>query len=391
MVLLATSEADLQKMLDAMNEWCNKWRLSVNQSKSNIVHFHKPRQKQTNFEFKYGNKTLDKISEYKYLGVILDEHLTFTPCSKILSESGGRALGAVISKFKQFKDVGFNTFSKMYESGVIPVMDYGSGVWGFTKNTHSESIQNKASRYFLGVHNFTPIPALQGEMGWFPTKFRKFISILRYWNRLIDMPNDRLTKHIFNVEYNNAYDHNNWTNKVKSIFDLLQMSYIFNEKNKCDLDTCKKEFWNIAESDWKIQVENKPKLRTFKRYKKEFITTDYVQQSLNRFDRSMIAKFRCGILQLHIESGRFNNTKVENRLCNICQEGHIEDEFHFLCICNAYEDERTNLYRLVNKKFKDFSNMDDETKFVFLMSKCNFNVIKFIKQAWEKRKSSLYR
>ena len=105
----------------------------------------------------------------------------------------------------------------------------------------------------------------------------------------------------------------------------------------------------------------------------------------------MIAKFRCGILQLHIESGRFNNTKVENRLCNICQEGQIEDEFHFLCICNAYEDERTNLYRLVNKKFQDFSSMDDETKFVFLMTKCNFNVIKFIKQAWEKRKSSLFK
>ena len=106
--------------------------------------------------------------------------MNFKSCSKTLAESGGRALSAIISKFKQFKDIGYDTYSKMYDSCVTPVVDYGSGVWGKTKNAHSDLIQNKAYRYFLGVHNFTPVAAMQAEMGWLPSSSRKQLNILRF-------------------------------------------------------------------------------------------------------------------------------------------------------------------------------------------------------------------
>ena len=45
MVLISEREDELQLMLNKMNEWCNKWRIKVNNSKSKIVHFryHKQR------------------------------------------------------------------------------------------------------------------------------------------------------------------------------------------------------------------------------------------------------------------------------------------------------------------------------------------------------------
>ena len=52
---------------------------------------------------------------------------------KTLAESGGRALGEIWSKFKLMKDVDFKTYSKVYETGVIPVQDYGSRIWGHSK------------------------------------------------------------------------------------------------------------------------------------------------------------------------------------------------------------------------------------------------------------------
>ena len=54
----------------------------------------------------------------------------------------------------------------MYESGVIPVVDYGSAIWGSAKHKQSELIQNCTIRYFLGVHNFTAIPALGKKGGY---------------------------------------------------------------------------------------------------------------------------------------------------------------------------------------------------------------------------------
>ena len=391
MVLIAKSEKDLQKMLDCMNLWCKQWRLKINTSKSNIVHFRPKRHKLTTYEFCLGDQKLETVSEYKYLGVILDEHLTFTQCSKTLADAGGRALSAIISKFKQFKDFGFETFSKMYETGVIPVVDYGSGIWGFTKNKHSDIIQNKAARYFLGVHNFTPIPALQGETGWLPCTYRKSINMIRYWNRLMKMSNDKLTKYIFNCNYNSTSIYPNWINAVKDIFQSIKMDDVFANRCVCDIDICKSELWKIAQEDWKIFVNSKPKLRTYIKFKDKLETTDYVKDVLSKYDRSLLAKFRCGILQLHIESGRFNQTKLEDRICKICDHNFIEDEFHFLCICPAYDQERQNLFTFIKIKYPEFENLNVEDKFIFLLSTCNRYIVKYLKLAWEKRKGTLFK
>ncbi len=67
---------------------------------------------------------LNIVDKYKYLGTILNEHLDFSVTSSVLSGVAGRALGAVISEFKWLKNVGFNTFDKMFQISVVPIIDY---------------------------------------------------------------------------------------------------------------------------------------------------------------------------------------------------------------------------------------------------------------------------
>ena len=38
-VLIAPTEENLQLMLDTMNSWCRKWKLTVNQEKPKVIHF----------------------------------------------------------------------------------------------------------------------------------------------------------------------------------------------------------------------------------------------------------------------------------------------------------------------------------------------------------------
>ena len=38
-ILLAKSESELQKMLNTVYNWCSKWRLKVNSTKTKIMHF----------------------------------------------------------------------------------------------------------------------------------------------------------------------------------------------------------------------------------------------------------------------------------------------------------------------------------------------------------------
>ena len=281
----------------------------------------------------------------------------------------------------------------MYEAGVTPVYDYGASIWGFNKsNNHADLVQNRAMRYFLGVNRFTAIPALAGEMGWYPTKYSKYICMLQLWNRLIKMSDDRLPKRLFYIDYERATARNcnNWCNNVREVFSLLDEQDIYCGKKVCNIGHCWNKFMSIAQEEWKSNVLAKPKLRTYNIFKNNLCTSDYVEKITSRYDRSMLAKFRCGVLQLHIETGRYTNKKVEERVCYMCDKRETEDEYHFLCKCPYYADERKVLYDNISTRNEMFMTMSDEDKFTYLMSECSINVCKYIKVAWEKRRNKLY-
>ena len=123
--LIAENEKDLQKMLTKLEEWCTKWQLLLNANKSKIVHFKKKNKQKSNFEFYVGISKLHVVSAYKYFGITLNEFLDYQVFALELAEAGGRAFGRINSKFKTFKNIGFNTFTKLYHTGVVPINEYG--------------------------------------------------------------------------------------------------------------------------------------------------------------------------------------------------------------------------------------------------------------------------
>jgi hypothetical protein len=86
-----------------------------------------------------------------------------------------------------------------------------------------------------------------------------------------------------------------------------------------------------------------------------------------RKKRSLLAQFRSGTLPLAIETGRFKNQIPEERICEICKNGDIESEYHFLIICNAYARIRNNMYSQVTEIFPQFLHLDNNSKFLYLI------------------------
>lgn len=80
-------------------------------------------------------------------------------------------------------------------------------------------MQNRAIRYFLGVHRFTL--AVNGEMGWtiHVSMHRCWANMIRLWNGLITMDNDRLTECVFIMDYNTSGK--TWCSESKSLFEQL--------------------------------------------------------------------------------------------------------------------------------------------------------------------------
>ena len=148
--------------------------------------------------------------------------MDFNATAETLFNSGRRALGSMISKIYNFKDAGFETYTKLYYSCAVPVTDYCSqtGVWGFRDFHKGDILQNHAISYFLGVHRFTSILAIYGDMGRPLTLHRRWKNMLRLWNRLMAMENYRLTKMIFLYDLNRNAN-TSWCSEIEVILDKI--------------------------------------------------------------------------------------------------------------------------------------------------------------------------
>ena len=80
--------------------------------------------------FRYGDYGITAVSSYKYLGVIFDDFLDYIKTVTMLAESTGRALGSIYNKNKTNKGFVYSIYTILYESGVVPILDYCSSVLG---------------------------------------------------------------------------------------------------------------------------------------------------------------------------------------------------------------------------------------------------------------------
>ncbi len=76
----------------------------------------------------------------------------------------------------------------------------------FKQYTNIDSVKYRAIRLQLGVVNFTPNMSILGNMGWTDSSVRCKFSITRYWKRLVNLDNDRLTKKVFILDTSQASD-----------------------------------------------------------------------------------------------------------------------------------------------------------------------------------------
>ena len=387
-VIFAEAETELQMLLDCVHNWCQNWKLRVNIDKTKVVHFRNKRVNRTKCAFKMGNENVDIVEEYKYLGVYLNEYLDYNVIANTLSGAAGRALGGVIAKFQNLKNVGFSTFSKMYNTGVVSVMNYCSGIWGYGNYECCNRVQQRAIRYYLGVHCKAPLFAIEGDVGWIPCNIRQQSEMLRFWNRLINMDSNRLTYKVFQNDYNLC--NNNWCAEIKSIFANLHCEEVFTDRSVCDIELLQRRNMCKFNESWKENIMKKPKLRTYVTFKDEYCTEDYVKYCTSRFQRSLLAQTRCGILPIRIEIGRFRNEKEEERICQLCDFQKIENEFHFICECSQYNVYRQELYNNVTVRNINFEMLNDKEKFSYLMKYSWKCVGSYMEKAWLKRTSILY-
>ena len=90
---------------------------------------------------------------------------------------------------------------------------------------------------------------------------------------------------------------------------------------------------------------------------------------------------------LLIETGRFRGTKLEQRICKLCDDDQIESEIHFILLCKRYSKSRERFFKSIGVNLINYVS-DNLMKDMF--EKFPRAFAKYCNEIYELRKSALF-
>ena len=201
--------------------------------------------------------------------------------------------------------------------------------------------------------------------------------MIRQYHRILKSSGENMSKKVFlwDKSQNEQGTVNTWYNEVKSIFADNDLSEVFGNGLIFDLkqtvDNLKSKMLQKQQNVLKTECSQKPKLRTFIKFKNFSDTPAYLTKPLSFIQRKFLAKLRLGCLEIRLETGRWARPRLaeEARICQACEnlEENIENENHFLFECNSYQSERLDWLANVSKP-ENFSVLPQAEKFSVILN-----------------------
>ena len=404
LVILSTSKEGLQKSLDKLNQYCTKWKLEINVTKSKSLIFSK-QGKDTNDLFTIGDQALDQVKSYPYLGIEFSSSGSFKLAQQKLTNKAMKAL----FKLKQLlydSNLKPDTSLKLFDQLIKPICLYGAEIWGVDSINISMDLQENGklenslekilceklnisfSKYILGVHKNAQNSAVRGELGRLPLGTDVLMTICRYKERLEFAEESSLLSEAYKTSTDPTSKQkwgllgNRICDYIKKYTPITDEPYLRKKNIKSYLLTCYSKYWEQ-------KIASEAKMRTYVQFKSVFLYEDYLNIK-NEKHRKALTRLRISAHTLAIEHGRYTRPIIppEKRLCTYCPNDKIEDEYHFLLECCNYNTLRSDLENDILNLCKNYQNLTPRNKFLYLLSGGELvanHVGEFVHKAFAKR------
>ena len=89
-IILSDNAKEFQNILKAFNEYCKKWKLKINISKTKIIIFGSIGNQ--HFSFKFDDEEIETVKEFKYLGVLFTKNGRFVQHIKNVSKLANKSI-----------------------------------------------------------------------------------------------------------------------------------------------------------------------------------------------------------------------------------------------------------------------------------------------------------
>jgi hypothetical protein len=353
LALVSTTTAGLQAQLDLLQVYSQRWRLTVNVKKTKVVVYTAAQRKVTAPELTYLAAPIEVLDTFRYLGVDLHSTKRFATASTDRAASAQRAALALCNRCEDLRLHDPALLTHLFDALVRPVMLYGVETWGpgalCGKSMEAcEVVQRKFLRRLLGLRAGTANDIVLGEAGRFPVAHTAVELLCRFWNRLVAMPDTRLTKQAFleNVSLvgrPGAVANACWAAQVASFLHFMS-PIVDGVPQHIDPDAAsavlqRSHFESVNGSDGR-KVREWLDIRGGPVHFGAYEPAVYLQAVASRTNRVRLAQLRSGSHWLGVETGRWARLPREQRCCKRCDEAEIDDASHMIWGCPALIDQR---------------------------------------------------
>jgi hypothetical protein len=90
--------------------------------------------------------------------------------------------------------------------------------------------------------------------------------------------------------------------------------------------------------DWRASIANANALSLYRHFKCSFEFEPYLNNLPRKF-KTALCRLRLAAHTLRIETVRYTQNRTDRslRVCEVCKNGVVEDEFHFVIVFPAYQ------------------------------------------------------
>jgi hypothetical protein len=376
--LFSKSADGLQQGLNFLQDYCDKWKLTVNTVKTKIMVFKKGGRTRRGLRFTYNNVEIEIVSEFSYLGIIFSSGGSFSKTHDALAGQALKALFKLKSYLYKFTNVSVSHKLDLFDKLILPILLYGSEVSGFSNAEQLEKIHLKFCKQLLGVRQQTPNSFIYGELGRMPIKQHRIISAVRYWLKITNFTDTKYVKCMYKrmlIDMDDIPSKTNWAKQVKTILDSLGFSdvWIYGVGHPdLFLNIFKQRMKDHFIQSWNEILNISSKADSYRLFS-DFSFKEYLNiVNISKF-RHELTRLRTSSHRLNVETGRWHKPRPiprNDRKCELCNK--LEDEFHFLLECRlycAYRKKYINSYYWRNPnipKFISLLNSSNKTEILNL-------------------------
>jgi hypothetical protein len=349
-VLLSETVIGLQTQLNSLYDAASSLQLKVNMNKSNIIVFRKGGYLAAREQWYYNRTIMPVVNVYKYLGIMFSTRLSFSAACRDLISRAKNALRCIQRKLYILNNNSLSVFLKLFDCCVQPIAQYGSELWALddVANVHVEKLHLFALKRFLGVDMRTPNDLVYGDTGRYPIVIHSKIRCIKYWLKLLMMPDSRLPKKAYNMLYKlDERGKNNWVSRVRLFLSQYGFGYVWMNQSvgdcKAFVNVLRERMIDCRWQNWEEHVRESERFSTYYGFNGFTHETKlYLQLDLSRHIKNIVVKFRFGVSELFVHHYRYRNVHNVDMMCPLCRDA-TENEVHFVLCCPSLINLRLKL------------------------------------------------